>query len=571
MAKAANKTQKKVNSQGNVSRLKTLILTDTPEKARTIKKLVSRQFMVMSSEGFLRDLPKTQMGIDPENNFEPRYITVRGKGKMLEQLRKESIKARRIYAVTDDNAQGEAIAFHYCELFGISPSSHFRINLKEITKDSLKEAPKNAQSINMSMIDDYKARRDINRLFTYNLQPILWNKVYRGVSINIHQAIILRLICEQEKKLQTISDEISINLSRALTWKSLQLIAARELDFHIGTTSIVARQLYDGLKVGNTCTGLITWYKSSEIIPTSENYDPETLKDYLPANHMKLYNLIWQYSNGEPPKLKSMEQKTRYNDYLLMLELERRGLPWTDTFGTAVCSMLKRKYIELTDEGYKPTKLGIEIMNILKDYFANIISDKFITKVESQLKSTDDKMSVVESFWKQFNNTLTKALDKIGDDLAPKDPPILESNEICDKCGKKMVIRHSRYGQFLACSGYPECKNTKPYIEYIEQKCPKCGGRLTRRKWNKNKMFYSCEHYPECTFSTWDEPQTKSCEVCGSTLFLHRFKDRAPMIYCGNDSCTSRNNHPINKIIENQLIKLEEKKEKANKKVEAAH
>ena len=286
MAKAVKKSTKKAKVQGSVSRLKTLILTDTAEKARTIKKFVGRQYEVMSSEGFLRDLPKTKLGIDPENQFEPRYITVRGKGKLLEQIRKESIKARRIYSVTDEDPKGEMIAFHYCELFGISPSSHFRIALNEITKDSWKDVLQNTRAVDMSLINDYEARRDINRLFTYSLYPILWNRIYRGVAINLPQAMILRIICEQEKKLQPLSEEVPIDLSGALNWKTLQMLAAKVLNFHIGTTSMIARQLYEGIKVDNTCTGLITWYKSSSAItPVSANYSPESLKDYLPANY----------------------------------------------------------------------------------------------------------------------------------------------------------------------------------------------------------------------------------------------------------------------------------------------
>ena len=571
MARAVNESKGKTKHRGSVSRLKTLILTDTIEKARTIKKLIGRQYEVMSSDGFLRDLPKTQLGIDPENGFEPRYITVRGKGKLLEQIRKETIAARRIYAITDEDPQGEMIALHYCKIFGINSSSGFRIALNEITKESLQEGLKNARAIDMNMIKAYEERRAINRLFTYNLQPILWSKIYRGISINLPQAVILRIICEQEKKLQPLSDEVSVDINTSLTWKTLQIKAAKELNFHIGTTSIVARQLYEGMRVGNTCTGLINWYKSFKIVPTNIEYTPESLKDYLPANHLKLYSLIWHCCNGDPPATKSMKSMTRYNDYLLMLELERRELSWTDTFATTVCSMMKRKYIELTEEGYKPTKLGLDIMAVLKEYFTTIISDKFVKKIETTSSIEDSSMGIVESFWKQFNGTLTKALEKIGD-VTPKDPPVVESDEVCDKCGKKMIVRRSRYGQFLACSGYPECNNTKPYFEYIEDKscrCPKCGGRLTKRRWSKGKMYYSCEKYPECDFSTWDEPQSKPCELCGKTLFLHRFKDRAPMMYCGNGACSSRQGHPINKILENQQQKRKAKEQKAAEKAKA--
>ena len=188
------RAKKKVKLQGNVVRLKTLILTDTSEKARTIRKLLGRSYTVMSSEGFLRDLPKTLIGIDPENNFEPRYITVRGKGKLLEEIRRVSIKARRIYLITNEDQEGEMIALHYCELFGINPSSGVRLKLNEITKESLKEGLQNAKSIDMNLINDYEARRAVNRLFIYKLHPILWNKIYRGISINLIQAMLLKII-----------------------------------------------------------------------------------------------------------------------------------------------------------------------------------------------------------------------------------------------------------------------------------------------------------------------------------------------------------------------------------------
>ena len=575
MAKAEKKSKKKVKLIGSVARLKTLILTDTSEKARTLKKILGRSYTVMSSEGFLRYLPKTQLGIDPENNFEPKYITVRGKGKLLEEIRKASIKARRIYAVTDEDPQGEMIALHYCELFGINPSSGFRMELNEITKNSLKECFQNARAINMDLVNTYEVRRAINRLFIYKLHPILWNKIYRGISINLMQAMLLKIICEQEKKPQQLSDKLSAEelhkeLNEPLTWKNLQLIAARELSFHIGLTAILTRQLYEGLNVSGTYTGLITYYKNQDIKPSSENRTPEELKDFLPINPLKLYELIWKHANNEGSVSSVQKPTKRYNDYLLMRELEARGLPWVDTFATAICSILKRKYIELTDEGYKPTKLGLEIMGTIKDYFSTIVSEKFINNIEAQIQSAEtnkgDKMIAVENFYKHFSNTLAKAYDKLGDDLTPKEPPTIDSGEVCEKCGRKMIIRHSRYGQFLACEGYPECRNTKPYIEYVDEKCPKCGARLTRRKWNSKKIFYSCENFPDCDFSTWDEPQAKLCEVCGATLLLHRFKDRAPMIYCGNEKCETRKDHPINKILENQMLKFAKKRDKQAKK-----
>ena len=559
-------------SKLKTSTLKTLILTDTAEKAKVIKKMIGRQYLVMSTDGFLQYLPKTRLAIDPENNFEPHYITIRGKGQLLRQIRKEAIQARRIYACTDNDPKGEAVAYQYCQLLGFNPSSTCRIVLNEITKTSVNDCITNARPIDMSLIKIYEARRAVNRLFTYSLQPILWSKIYRGISVTLPQAVILRLICEQEKNSHPIPEGISVDFNDSLTRKNLLMLSTRELDLPIGAISITIKQLYEGVKVDDSSVGLITWYKSDHIVPTDPQRTPESLKNYLPANQFKIYNLIWQYCNGKLPAAAPSKTMNQYNDYLLMSELERRGLPWSDTFSEAVCSMLKRKYIELTENGYKPTELGLSIMSVLKEYFTNAISDKFITKIETLLNDSEDKMTAVSAFWKQFNGILTKVLDKLGDDLTPKEPPVIETDVTCDKCGRKMIIRRSRYGAFLACSGYPDCKNTKPYFEPLEDnncRCPKCNGHLNRRRLNKGRMFYRCENYPECDFTTWDEPQSKVCDVCGKTLFLYRFKDRAPMLYCGDAACPSRKEHPINKILENQQLKREAKEQKAAKKAES--
>ena len=470
------------------------------------------------------------------------------------------------------------IAAHYCKLFGINPVSKFRLTLNEITKESLKEAFDNARAIDEKLVDAYETRRAISRLFLYKLNPILWHTIYRGISLGYSQAIILRIICEQEKKLPIISDPLEIDelieeWNRPLTWKTLQLTVAREFSLNSGVVSLTMRQLYEGVNIANTCMGLITYYKGDSIMPSSEMKNPEDVKEFLTPNQFKIYDLIWKhYNRVQLNSLESYETKkmTRYNDYLLMRELESKGFPWVETFSKTICSMVKRNYIELTDEGYKPTQLGNSIMNVIKDYFITMLNAKAIHKIEDQIKSMlndkEDKWEVMESFYKQFNNYLNKAYDKLGDDLKPKEPPTIETDEICDKCGRKMVLRRSRYGTFLACSGYPECKNAKQYFEYMEEKCPKCGGRLTIRKMKRGHVYYSCEHYPDCNFSTWDEPQNMTCDKCGSTLLIHRFKDRAPMIYCSNDDCVLRKDHPINKILENLRQKSEVSKQRRAKR-----
>ena len=576
--KTTRKVKRKAKLQGSVKKLKTLILTDTSEKARTLKKMLSRQYLVLSSEGFMRDLPKTQLGIDTDNKFEPKYITVRGKGDLLKQIRKESISSRRIYALTNNDPEGEMIALHYCELFGINSSSKFRLTLNEITKESLKKSFDNARAIDQKLIDAYETRRVINRLFLYKLNPILWHTIYRGITLSYPQAVLLKIICEQEKKLPPLSDPLEVDelieeWNRPLNWKTLQLIAARELNLHTGIVAITVRQLYEGVNIENTCTGLITYYEGNAINPSSEMKNPEDVKEFLTPNQWKIYDLIWRhYNKVQLDSLESYETKqmTRYSDYLLMRELENKGLPWAETFSISICSMLKRNYIELTNEGYKPTKLGNDIMSIVRDYFSTMLTVKVIHKIETQIKSVlsdkEDKWEVMESFYKQFKNYLNKAYDKLGDELQPKEPPYIETDEICDKCGRKMIIRRSRYGTFLACSGYPDCKNTRQYFEYMEEKCPKCGGHLTVRRINKGREYYSCEHYPDCDFSTWDEPQNRTCAECGSTMLVHKFKDRAPMVYCSNDNCSLRKDHPINKILENLRQKSEAAKQRKTKK-----
>lgn len=554
-------------------RLKTLILTDTLEKARTIRRFLGRQYNVIATDGFLRSLPRTQMGIDIEDEFKPKYITVRGKGKLLKSILKESISARRLYVITDTDIEGEALALHYCELFGINTSSNFRVELNEMTKESIKESILKARPIKINLVNAFKTVQTIGRIFMYKLNPLLWHKIYRGISIRLNQALILKMICEQEKKLQLltdVSDETIREESRSpLTLKTLMLNAAKRLNFGIGKISMIIRQLYEGVSIDGVYTGLITYYKGDTIRLSSESREPSELKQFLTPNQMKMYELIWNHCNGienESPKLEVMK---RYNDYLLMRKLDSEGLHWIETFSMIMCSMLKRGYIEVNSGEYKPTELGETIIKVLKDDFSTIINVKTIKKIETQIeeviKGNVDKNEVIDSFYKSFNNSIIKAYDKIGDDLTPKDPPAIETDGICEKCGRKMLLRRSRYGPFLACEGYPECKNTKPYFEYTELKCPKCGERLTRHKWSRGRISYACEHFPNCDFSTWDVPQNNPCDECGSTLFIHNFKDRAPMLYCGNENCPTRKDHPINRIIEKQRINGEAKKQKKAK------
>ena len=503
-------------------RLKSLVLTETEDKAKVLRKFLSRQYQVISTDGFLRDLPKTKLGLDVENNFAEKYMTIRGKGKLLEQIRKESINARRIYLATNPDCEGEMNAYHFCNLFGINPVSHCKMILNELTKESIRNSIESAQSLNMKAVEMYETQQAVERLFIHELNPLFWHKIYRGISISRSQAFVLKLICEQEKKLQVIPHEPALDeqlKNEPLTLKTLLYAASKYLNLKIGMITITLRQLYEGVTLDKTVSGLITYYKDSEIKPSSEMLTPESVKSFVTRNQYKIYNLIWQYCQNELQlSTENDEEHVRYNDYILMEQLEAQKIDWSETFSIAVCGLLKRGYIKLAeDNGYKPTELGLEVLGILKQNFTTIINVKNILKLEEQIHEVESgsltKLQVVEPFYKQLNSCMKKVIDKIGTELTPKEPPIIETDEVCEKCGRKMIIRHSRYGLFLACQGYPECKNTKPYVEYIDEKCPKCGGKLTKRQWNRSKEFYSCEHFPDCDFSTWDTPQKKPCTV----------------------------------------------------------
>ena len=539
--------------------LKTLILTDSDTKARTMRRLIGRQYTIESTTGFLRDLPKTQIGIDPDNNFELKVITVRGKAQLLKQLQKETFDALRIYLATEPDYEGEAFAAHYCELFGVNPESKCRVELRAMTKDALRQAIHNARPIDKCMVEAYWTRRLVNRFTSFNLNPYLWCAVWQGLSLNNMQLLVLRLLCRAEEHFEP--RDLDKPETMPIDLKSLQLWAARDLKFSAGRMVLLARELYEGVSLGRNFSGVISYIKDEPIEPLGES--PDELEPFLNANQLKVYRAIWERKIPFASEYQLPEKPT---DLSLMLELERLGVNWADMYSASINTLIKNGFVERTEQGYASTDIGREVLSKTDAFFADTLNVKFFVELEEKLRAVAKgeltRLEVLKHFYAPFGEALSKAMKSLGDNPKPKDPPIVESDQICEKCGRRMVIKRGRYGKFLACPGYPECKNTMPYFKYLDDHCPKCVGRLVMRFLTKSRTFYGCEHYPECGFGTWDVPQDKKCSACGSVMLLHRFKGRQAMLYCSNEKCPTRVDHPINRILEKARLQIEERKRK---------
>ena len=518
--------------------LKSLILVESATKARTLKKFVGQSYSVESTDGFLKDLPKSRIGVD--DNYLPDYITVRGKGKLLAELKRETLNARKIFIATNPDIQGEFLARQYCEIFGLNPNSHCRILLNELTKENFKVALSAARPIDDNLADAFQAKQLIDKYVSHKVGEYLERKIWRGVKVGRFRAMLLKLIASPPAP-------IILQLEKNLTAATLQELALRELNFSAARTRFIADQLYEGMNLGSGgYAGLITYPHSGEIFLTSERREPEAVKEFLTEYQFKLYDLIYNHCAEE----KTFEVDDAINDATLMSAFDAAKVDWAEFYSVGVASLIKRKYITAENSTYKITALGQRVLDALAGFFDEVFSANSYNEVNAQVKKiaagTAQKISVIENYCARFNKSFAEAMASLGEDAEPQDEPVVESEEVCEKCGRKMLIRHGRYGVFLACSGYPECKNTKPLLEPLQQKCPKCGGRLAKRSLSRNRILYCCE---TCDFMTWDEPQTINCKVCGATMFAHKFRDRVPMFYCGNENCSTRENHPMNKIL----------------------
>ena len=539
--------------------LKSLVLTDSAGKARTLKKLLGRSYLVMSTDGFLKDLPKSRLGID--ENFSPEYITVRGKAPLLKEIGREALNARRVFFAMTPDAEGEFLAKQCCELFGVNSKSRCRIFFDELTKDAVKNAIENARAIDENLSKSFQARQIIDKFVSQKIGEYLSCKIYRGVKVGRFRALLLKLIAGKQPDGEFV-------FAKKFTLAVLQELAFQKLNFSATKTRVISEQLFEGFSFEKDgAAGLIKFPQSDEIFVTSEKRTPESVKNYLTEGQFQLYDLI--FSQVE----KNVDEKIildgKCSEASLMAILDTLQIKWEKFYSGGISSLIKRKYVEVENSEIKITDVGKKILSALDGFFDEVFSVDTYKKISAQIDEvaagTLEKNSVIENYCAEFEKSFSAAMAELGEDATPQDEPAIESDEICEKCGRPMLIKRGRYGRFLACSGYPECKNAKPILEYLEQKCPKCGGRLTKRNFGR-RIFYGCENFPTCDFRTWDEPQEKVCRYCGGTRFLHKFKDRAPMTYCGNENCPSRENHPMNKILAEAQKRYEAKQLKKAKK-----
>lgn len=530
---------------------KSLILVENANKAKTLKKLLGSKYSILSTEGFLKAMPKSRLGVDEENDYTADYKTIRGKAEMLKKLRKSTLNAGRIFIATNPNFEGEFLANQFCQIFGINEQSRCRVCLYEFTGDAVKSAIKNARPINMNFVEAFEAKQIVDKIASHKIGLYFSYKIWVGNKVGRFRAMLLKIISQ-------IQPAGTFEISKTLTIATLQELAARDLNFSASKTLLFSLQLYDGINLGDEgYIGLIT-FPYEEIKISSANRTPESVKEFLSENQFKLYELIYKAVNeGFSTKVELNGTNT---NLALMIALDKLKLNWGEYFSIGMLSLMRREYITVEDSVYKITDLGRRILSELDGFFDESLSaeayNNFFAKVYEIAEDNSKKILVIDDYCKVFNKDFRAAMASLPKGANVQKVPIAETNEICGKCGSKMILKHGRYGKFLACSNYPDCKNVKPYVEYMDKKCPKCGGRITKRIYTSTKASYGCEN-PDCDFKTWDDPLDKPCNTCGSTVFAHKFKGRAPMIYCGNKNCETRIDHPINKILERLKIRNE--------------
>ena len=686
-------------------RTKKLVIVESPAKAKTIGKILGRTYKVLASVGHVRDLPKSTLGIDIENNFEPKYINIRGKGPIINELRKEAKKADKIYLATDPDREGEAISWHLAYILKMDPKEKIRVEFNEVTKEAVKNAIKNPRTLDLDLIDAQQARRILDRLVGYKISPLLWKKIRKGLSAGRVQSVATKIICDREEEinefipeeywsivallskdneefeakftgklvsgkeekieLSSKEDVVSVveNLDKEnflvqdvkkgnrkrnpyspYTTSTLQQDASRRLGFTTRKTMSIAQQLYEGIDLGKEGTvGLITYMRTDStrisqgaldlsktyiteifgkefsnggktysgkkkkgsqdaheaIRPTGILRVPKEIKTSLSKDQFKLYNLIWNrliasqmapanyetisvnilsndfifkgsgskliflgflkvYSNMDDKDkdmdipslekddllgLKNLNETQhftkappRFTEASLIKTLEELGIGRPSTYAPTIGTILARTYVVLENKSFYPTELGILVNDLLTEYFDLIINEEFTAELENQLDDVEEGKyhwkQVVKDFYGDFNKELIKAEEEI-DKIEIKDEV---TDVICEKCGKNLVIKTGRYGRFMACPGYPECKNTKPIIETIDVKCPKCEGEIIKKKSKKGRVFYGCSKYPECDFISWDEPVNEKCPECKKHMIIKRTKKGAT-IKCSDKEC----------------------------------
>lgn len=680
---------------------KYLVIVESPAKVKTIKKFLGKNYEVMASNGHVRDLPKSQLGFDPANDYEPKYITIRGKGELLAGLRKEAKKADRIYLATDPDREGEAISWHLTNALKLEGKDVKRITFNEITKTAVKNSLKNPRQIDMNLVDAQQARRMLDRMVGYKISPLLWAKVKRGLSAGRVQSVALRIICDREEEIEAfipqeyytldvildnldtkkhlvakfygdkngkldIGDKASLDkimdeLQTAtyqvdniktgkrekkaplpFTTSTLQQEASKALNFSIQKTMRIAQQLYEGVDVkGAGTVGLITYLrtdstrvsdeaKSAAISFISENYGedylqegaakakangtkvqdaheairpsditriPSEIKDSLSRDQFRLYQLIWkrfvasQMSNAlyetvnvkiaaknyrftvsdskrvfdgfmlvytasdeekedkklsahaitEDTKLEfsAFEEKQHFTqpaphftEASLVHTLEELGIGRPSTYSPIISTLLKRRYITKEAKNIFVTELGEVVNSIMKESFPSIVDEHFTANMEGLLDQIEEGNVAWKSVISNFYPDLDEAVKVAENQLQKVKIEDEVTDVVCEECGRNMVVKYGPHGKFLACPGFPDCRNTKPYLEKIGVACPKCGKDIVMKKSKKGRRFYGCENNPDCDFMSWARPVAKPCPKCGGYMVRKGNK-----LVCANEEC----------------------------------
>ncbi|KKK39581.1 DNA topoisomerase I [Mesobacillus campisalis] len=669
-----------------------LVIVESPAKAKTIERYLGKKYKVKASMGHVRDLPKSQMGVDIEHQFEPKYITIRGKGPVLKELKSAARKAKKIFLAADPDREGEAIAWHLAHSLDVDVNSDCRVVFNEITKDAIKESFKHPRPINMALVDAQQARRVLDRLVGYNISPILWKKVKKGLSAGRVQSVALKLIIEREREIQkfepeeywtigaeflkgkskfegsfygmdgkkaelkseddvkkvmqqlkgnkfsitsVVKKERKRHPSPAFITSSLQQEAARKLNFRAKKTMMLAQQLYEGIDLGKEGTvGLITYMRTDStrisevaqaeaanyitsqygkeylkgeakkekkqgntqdaheaIRPTSVLKEPNSLKEFLSRDQLRLYKLIWErfvasqmasaimdtmsvdlensgvifratgskvkfpgfmkvYVEGSDDQVeekdrllpdlkegdevlkKDMEPKQhftqpppRYTEARLVRTLEELGIGRPSTYAPTLDTIQKRSYVALDNKRFVPTELGEIVHELMVEFFPDILDVEFTAKMEQDLDNVEDGkvnwVKIIDEFYQDFEKHLEIA-EKEMQEIEIKDEP---AGEDCEQCGNEMVFKMGRYGKFMACSNFPDCRNTKAIVKEIGVKCPNCKeGNIIERKSKKRRIFYGCDRFPACEFLSWDKPIARSCPKCDSLMVEKKLK-----------------------------------------------
>ena len=687
-----------------------LVIVESPAKARTISKFLGRSYKVEASQGHVRDLPKSQLGVDVEHNFEPKYITIRGRGEVLERIRKEAKGAKSVILATDPDREGEAISWHLATILGIDPESACRVEFNEITEKTVKSAIKQPRAVNMQLVNAQQARRMLDRLVGYKISPLLWVKIKKGLSAGRVQSVATRMVVDREQEIEQFEPEeywyVDANLraggkqlhARLLsldgqrvslsdaeqaaaakarveqggfvirsvkrgekrkhpappfTTSNLQQEASRKLGFTTAKTMQIAQQLYEGVDIeGRGTLGLISYIRTdsvrlsdeavvaareaiearygAEYVPEKPNVykgrqsaqdaheairpanidlRPEEIKASLTRDQFNLYKLVYlrfvacqmadavyetqqieiasesgavlrssaerlkfagftavyeestddapaqdeeqsslmaDVNEGDQAELLDDEATQhftqappRYTEASLVRALEEKGIGRPSTYAPTISTILARGYVMREKKQLFPTELGIMITNMMEEYFADIVDIAFTAGMEEQLDEVEegklDWHKVLSDFYGPFEKTLENAESKI-EKVEIKDEV---SDVPCDKCGAMMVYKLGRYGRFLACPNFPECRNTKAIQIEIDAPCPNCGGKLLQKTSRKGRKFYGCERYPECDFVSWEMPVKEKCPKCGSYMTLSRTK-KGDFYVCANETCRER-------------------------------